>query len=101
MWNVPYFMPRGSPSLQLYEGGLVGKDDEYMAFGYWREDPTSPAADYKVGVFAESFQCCCWHSFPFWQISLTTLLSTQRMMGRSVGMYVEQVSQQCRRHARR
>ena len=50
-----FFKPSGSPTLQLYEDGPVGSDDEYMVFGYWREDPTSAAADYQVGVFAQAF----------------------------------------------
>ena len=50
-----YFRPRGSPSIQLYEGGPVGADSEYMVFGYWREDPTSVAGRYQFGVFAEAF----------------------------------------------
>ena len=48
-----YFKPDGSPSIQLYEGGPVGPDAEYMEFGYWREDPTSAAGIYRFGVFAE------------------------------------------------
>ena len=49
-----YFKP-GSQALQLYEGGPVGvDDDEYMVFGYWREDPTSAAGVYQFKVFAEA-----------------------------------------------
>ena len=49
-----YFKPSGSPTLQLYEGSSVGPDEEYMVFGYWREDPTSAAADYQANVFASA-----------------------------------------------
>ena len=52
---ILYFKPSGSPTLQLYDGGLVGADTEYMVFGYWREDPRSPAADYQVRAFARVF----------------------------------------------
>ena len=58
-----YFRPSSAPSsaslaLSLCDDGALctaGTDTEYMVFGYWREDPTSAAADYKVGVFAEAF----------------------------------------------
>ena len=77
-----YFKPSGSPSLQLYEGGPVGADDEYMAFGYWREDPTSPAADYNVGVFAQVFSVSDSADIPS---NITAMYD-----GTAVGMYVEQ-----------
>ena len=47
------FKPSTSATLQLYEGGPVGADTEYMVFGYWREDPASPAGVYQYSVFAE------------------------------------------------
>ena len=78
-----YFKPSGSPSLQLYEGGPVGADAEYMAFGYWREDPTSPAADYKVGVFAQAFRAADSATIPTGGVTAT-------YDGTAVGMYVEQ-----------
>ena len=74
-----YFKPSGSQTLQLYEGGPVGADSEYMVFGYWREDPTSPAADYNVGVFAQAFTP---HT--------ATDNITATYDGTAVGMYVEQ-----------
>ena len=40
-----------SAAIPLYTGGHVGADMEYMVFGYWREDPASPAADYDFHVF--------------------------------------------------
>lgn len=49
-----YFKPSGGATYQLYEGGPVSTDDEYMMFGYWREDPTSAAAGYEFGVFADA-----------------------------------------------
>ncbi|MCE2476150.1 MAG: hypothetical protein J4F47_11505 [Alphaproteobacteria bacterium] len=78
-----HFKPSGSPTLDLYEGGPVGADSEYMMFGYWREDPTSPAADYQVGVFAEAFETAdSSKDIP------DTFTATYD--GTAVGMYVEQ-----------
>ena len=48
-----YFKPNSGAKYQLYTGGPVGRDTEYMVFGYWREDPTSSAGAYRFGVFAE------------------------------------------------
>ena len=75
-----HFSPNGSPPIQLYEGGPVGADAEYMVFGYWREDPTSPAADYEVGVFAKAFGTGTSPTAPI----------TAMYDGTAVGMYVEQ-----------
>ena len=80
-----HFKPSGSPSLQLYGGGLVGADTEYMVFGYWREDPTSPAADYQVRAFAEVIIA------PGGQAQTTVPTTfTATYDGTAVGMYVEQ-----------
>ena len=83
-----YFRPGSSP-LRLYEGGPVGADVQYMVFGYWREDPTSAAADYEVGVFAQAFD----HE----DTAVSTDMSTDAPAsftatydGTAVGMYVEQ-----------
>ena len=57
----------------------AGTDSEYMVFGYWREDPTSAAADYKVGVFAQAFGGAG---------VLTSVTATYD--GTAAGMYVEQ-----------
>ena len=79
---VLYFKPSGSPSLQLYEDGPVRADNEYMVFGYWREDPTSPAANYNAGVFAQAFSEGTPKGLP------TSFTATYD--GTAVGMYVEQ-----------
>ena len=50
-----HFRPNAGSTLQLYQGGPVGPDTEYMAFGYWREDPTNAAGAYQFNVFAEAF----------------------------------------------
>ena len=43
-----YFKPTSpTATIALYEGGPVGVDTEYLMFGYWREDPTSPAGTYS------------------------------------------------------
>ena len=77
-----YFKPSGSQTLELYTGGPVGADSEYMVYGYWREDPTSPAADYHVGVFAQAFNTGTASPIP------GTFTATYD--GTAVGMYVEQ-----------
>ena len=81
-----HFKP-GSSLLQLYNGGPGIVDTEYMVFGYWREDPTSAAADYKVGVFAQAFNddtnATALDPLP----SGTTTVTYD---GTAVGMYVEQ-----------
>ena len=49
-----HFKPSSSAKFDLYTGSPIGSADaEYMVFGYWREDPTSPAAGYDFGVFAD------------------------------------------------
>ena len=78
-----HFKPSGSPTLQLYEDGPVGDDSEYMVFGYWREDPTSAAADYQVDVFAEAFDTTD-------SQAVVTADITATYDGTAVGMYVEQ-----------
>ena len=47
-----FFTPSTTP-IALYEGGPVGADDAYLMFGYWREDPTSPAGAYQFETFAQ------------------------------------------------
>ena len=74
-----YFKPSSGARIPLYTGGPVGPDGQYMTFGYWREDPTSAAADYKVGVFAEAFPEAG---------ALTDVTATYD--GTAAGMYVEQ-----------
>ena len=49
-----YFKPTSpTATIALYQGGPVGVDTEYLMFGYWREDPTSPAGTYQFKTFAE------------------------------------------------
>ena len=79
-----HFKPSGSPTLELYTGGPVGADSEYMVYGYWREDPTSPAADYHVDVFAQAFNASSASAIP------GTFTATYD--GTAVGMYLEQDS---------
>ena len=55
-----------------------------MVFGYWREDPTSPAAAYNVGVFAQAFS----EATPNGLDMPSTFTATYD--GTAVGMYVEQ-----------
>ena len=47
-----YFVPSAVPSLYTGTGNRLGGDGEYMVFGYWREDPVSPAGQYRFEVFA-------------------------------------------------
>ena len=77
-----FFKPSGSPTLELYTGGPVGADSEYMVYGYWREDPTSAASDYLVDVFAQAFNASSASAIP------GTFTATYD--GTAVGMYVEQ-----------
>lgn len=80
---ILYFKPSGSPALQLYDGDPfdIGADTEYMVFGYWREDPTSPAADYQVRAFAQVLNTAA-------RTVDTSFTATYD--GTAVGMYVEQ-----------
>ena len=54
-----------------------------MVFGFWREDPTSAAANYQVGVFAEAPSDSTSQALP-------TADFTATYDGTAVGMYVEQ-----------
>ena len=80
------FRPSGSPSVHFYNGSDFLGDHEYMVFGYWREDPRSPASPYDpgaVGVFAQVMNDTAG--------SLTIpgeFTATYR--GKAVGLYVEQ-----------
>ena len=81
-----YFRPSSSGStVSLCDDSArctAGTDGEYMVFGYWREDPTSPAADYKVGLFAEAKNVTG---------SLVVPSEINAIYdGTAVGMYVEQ-----------
>ena len=80
-----YFRPSSASSpLSLCDDRTrctAGTDQQYMVFGYWREDPTSAAADYTVGVFAEAFNL----GSPQAEGSPTATYD-----GIAVGMYVEQ-----------
>lgn len=76
-----HFKPNGDPSIQLYEGGPVGPDVEYMQFGFWRENPRGAAANYHVGVFAEAINGGATATFPSG--------ATATYDGTAVGMYVE------------
>ena len=81
-----YFRPSStSGALSLCDDATrctAGTDQQYMVFGYWREDPTSAAAPYVVGVFAEAFNGGSPQALP------STLTATYD--GTAVGMYVEQ-----------
>ena len=55
----------------------AGDDEEYMMFGWWREDPSSAAGDYDFGIFAEV------EGTPPTGVTAT-------YDGDAVGMYVEQ-----------
>ena len=79
------FDPSGSPSVHFYNGSDFLGDYEYMVFGYWREDPKSPASPYddgSIGVFAKAFDGTGSLAVP------GTINATYR--GVAVGMYVEQ-----------
>ena len=87
MSGTLYFQP-GSSSYSL-QGGPVGPDVQYMVFGYWREDPTSAAADYEVAVFAQAFD----HEDTTIGTDMSTAVPdsfTASYDGTAVGMYVEQ-----------
>ena len=49
------FRPNPGATLQLYNGGPVPPDAEYMVFGYWREDPVNAAGVYQFNRFAQVF----------------------------------------------
>ena len=79
------FGPSGSPSVHFYNGSDFLGDHEYMVFGYWREDPKSPASPYDdgaIGVFADAVAGAASLALP------ATINATYR--GTAVGMYVEQ-----------
>ena len=79
------FDPSGSPSVHFYNGADFLGDYEYMVFGYWREDPESPASPYDdgaIGVFAQAFDGTGSLTVP------DPIEATYR--GTAVGMYVEQ-----------
>ena len=80
--GILYFKPSSSAKFQLYTGGPVMADAEYMMFGYWREDPTSPAGQPKFGVFADAMGTGA-TDFPNNFVSAT-------YDGEAVGAYVEQ-----------
>ena len=61
-------------------------DAEYMVFGYWREDPRSPAAGYRVGVFADAVEIAGNAS----QDAPGSATVKATYDGTAVGMYVEQ-----------
>ena len=79
------FDPSGSPSVHFYNGSDFLGDYEYMVFGYWREDPKSPASPYDsgaIGVFADAINHTTSVAVP------ATFTATYR--GKAVGLYVEQ-----------
>ena len=80
------FDPSGSPSVHFYNGSDFLGDYEYMVFGYWREDPESPASPYDdgaIGVFANVVEGGGSLALPTGTINAT-------YRGTAVGMYVEQ-----------
>ena len=87
-----YFRPSSAASaLSLCDDATrctAGTDDEYMVFGYWREDPTSAAAPYIVGVFAEALLDDDTLNDDDSLALPSTLTATYD--GIAVGMYVEQ-----------
>ena len=49
-----YFVPSARLPLYTGTGNQRGGDEEYMVFGYWRQDPVSPASPYQFHVFADA-----------------------------------------------
>ena len=78
---VLYFKPSSGATLQLYEGGPVGVDDEYMIYGYWYREPSTPAGEYAFDWFAQAFGGAA-----TWPSGVT---GTVYYNGTAVGMYVE------------
>ena len=77
-----HFKPSSGARFQLYTGGPVGADDQYMVFGYWREDPASAAGVYQYEVFAQALPEATTFSLP-------TGITTVYYDGTAVGAYVE------------
>ena len=76
-----YFRP-GSPTapVSLCDDSAActaGTDANYMVFGWWREDPTSAAAEYEVDIFAQV-------------MGSTSTVPTATYDGTATGLYVEQ-----------
>ena len=76
-----HFKPDRGVALQLYQGGPVGADAEYMVFGYWWDEPASALGDYEFGVFADTVGGA--HD-------LSGVTGSAEYDGTAVGMYVEQ-----------
>ena len=79
-----YFKPSSataSVSLCADTSQCLIDDTEYMAFGWWREEPTNALSAYKFGVFAEVEGGAGANS---------ALTGTAEYDGTAVGMYVEQ-----------
>ena len=49
-----YFVPSARLPLYTGTGNQRGADDEYMVFGFWRQNPASPASPYQFHVFADA-----------------------------------------------
>lgn len=76
-----YFKPNSGTRYQLYEGGPVGADAEYMLYGYWYQEPSIPAGEYTFDWFAQAFgRAVTWP---------TGVTGTVYYDGTAVGMYVE------------
>ena len=79
-----YFRPGSTPfSLCDDAARCTFNDNEYMVFGYWREDPKSAASQPKFNVFAKAFNGDRPASLPTGDIDAT-------YDGKAVGVYVEQ-----------
>ena len=81
-----HFKPSSSAKFQLYTGGPVSADAEYMMFGYWREDPTSPAGQPRFGVFADAMGT----DAPTTDFTHPDNFGSVTYDGEAVGAYVEQ-----------
>ena len=77
--GVLYFRP-GSATISLDASlGPVFVDDEYMLFGWWRTEPSTPGGDYTYEVFANANHAAA----PGGMLGAT-------YSGTAVGVYVEQ-----------
>ena len=76
-----HFKPDSNVGVQLYEGGPVGVDTEYLVFGYWVEDPASATGTYRMSPFAQVIQTADIQALP--------ASGEARYTGAAAGVYVE------------